>query len=206
HPASRIPHPASRISHPASRISHPAPRIPHPVSRGSWFLSLAALLIMGTTWIAISRVPATSDPTTAAPQVGFLAPDFTATTLAGETVTLSQLRGTPVVLNFWATWCPPCRAELPHFQSAHAAQGDGVIILAVDEREDPQQVAGFAQRLGLTFPIPLDTDGRIGVQYRVRAFPTTYFIDANGVIRRVIRGTTTRAVLDSTLAGLITDH
>ena len=195
-----------RNTHPASRIPDHVSRFTFHVSRGSWFLSLAALLILGSAWTVVSRVPATPDPTTAAPQVGFLAPDFTATTLAGETVTLSQLRGTPVVLNFWATWCPPCRAELPHFQAAHEAQGDRATILAVDEREDPQQVAGFAQRLGLTFPIPLDTDGRIGVQYRVRALPTTYFIDANGVIRRVIRGTTTRAVLDSTLVGLAPNH
>lgn len=167
---------------------------------------MAALLVLGCAWIAVSRVPATPDPTTAAPQVGFLAPDFTLTTLAGETVTLSELRGKPVVLNFWATWCPPCRAELPHFQAAHEAHGDEVAILAVDERESPQQVAGFARQLGLTFPIPLDTDGRIGVEYRVRALPTTYFIDADGVIRRVVRGTTTRAVLDSTLAGMAGDH
>jgi len=196
----------TRNTHPASHIPHPGSRFTHHVSRGSWFLSLTALLILGTAWIAVSRVPATPNPTTAAPQVGFLAPDFTATTLAGETVTLSQLRGTPVVLNFWATWCPPCRAELPHFQTAYEAQGDRATILAVNEREDPQQVAGFARRLGLTFPIPLDTDGHIGVQYRVRALPTTYFIDANGVIRRVVRGTTTRAVLDSTLADLAPNH
>ncbi|RME43798.1 MAG: TlpA family protein disulfide reductase [Chloroflexi bacterium] len=174
--------------------------------RGPWMFAMVMLLMLGVVWVFLSRVPATPDPTTAAPQVGFLAPDFTATTLTGETVTLSQLRGRPVVLNFWATWCPPCRAELPHFQAAHQAYGDQVAILAVDEREDPQQVAGFAQRLGLTFPIPLDTDGRVGVLYRVRAFPTTYFIDADGVIRRVIRGTTTRAVLDSTLATLTTDR
>lgn len=163
---------------------------------------MAVLLVAGTAWIAVSRVPTTADPTTAAPQVGFLAPDFTLTTLAGDTVTLSELRGKPVVVNFWATWCPPCRAELPHFQAAHEAYGDEVAILGVDEREDPQQVAAFAEQLGLTFPIPLDTDGRVGVEYRVRAYPTTFFVDADGVIQRVVRGTTTRAVLDSTLAGM----
>lgn len=173
-----------------------------PNNRAPWFLAMAILLVLGTAWITVSRVPATSDPKTAAPQVGFLAPDFTLTTLADETITLSELRGKRVVLNFWATWCPPCRAELPHFQAAHEAYGDEVVILAVDEREDLQQVAAFAKQLGLTFTIPLDTDGRIGVVYRVRAYPTTYFVDAEGVIRHVIRGTTTRAVLDSTLAGM----
>jgi thiol-disulfide isomerase/thioredoxin len=163
---------------------------------------MIALLILGPAWIVVSRVPATPDPTTVAPQVGFLAPDFTATTLAGQSVTLRQWQGRPVVLNFWATWCPPCRAELPHFQAAHEAYGDEVVILAIDEREDPRHVAGFARQFGLTFPIPLDTDGRMGVEYRVRSLPTTYFIDADGVIRRVIRGTTTRAVLDSTLADI----
>ncbi len=163
---------------------------------------MAALLVGGGAWIAVSHVPATTDPTTAAPQVGFLAPDFTLTTLADEPVTLGELRGKPIVLNFWATWCPPCRAELPHFQAAHEAYGDEVIILAVDEQENARHVMDFAQQLGLTFPIPLDTDGRVGVEYRVRAYPTTFFIDAEGVIQRVVRGTTTRAVLDSTLAGM----
>jgi cytochrome c biogenesis protein CcmG/thiol:disulfide interchange protein DsbE len=174
--------------------------LPH--RRGPWFLAMALLFVLGGAWIGVSRVPATVDPTTEAPQVGFLAPDFTLTTLAGDAVTLSELRGKPVVLNFWATWCPPCRAELPHFQAAHEAYGGDAVILAVDEQESRQQVAAFANQFGLTFPIPLDADGRAGIAYRVRAYPTTFFIDADGVIRRVIRGTTTRAVLDSTLAGM----
>ena len=185
----------------ATTIARPA----QPASARRWLLTLLVLLLFGPGWVIANRLPAIPDPTVAAPQVGFLAPDFTATTLTGESITLSELRGKPVVLNFWATWCPPCRAELPHFQAAHEAYGGRAIILAVDERENPAQVAGFAQQYGLTFPIPLDLDGRIGVQYRIRALPTTYFIDADGVIRRVIRGTTTRAVLDSTLADLAGD-
>jgi cytochrome c biogenesis protein CcmG/thiol:disulfide interchange protein DsbE len=176
-----------------------------PASHGPWLAMIGAFLIAGSLWIAASRVPTISDPTTVAPQVGFLAPDFTATTLGGETVKLSELRGTPVVLNFWATWCPPCRAELPHFQAVHASQGADFTLLAVDVREAPQDVARFADQLGLTFPIPLDADGRIAATYQVRAYPTTFFIDADGVIRRIVRGTTTRAVLQSTLATLAKD-
>jgi cytochrome c biogenesis protein CcmG/thiol:disulfide interchange protein DsbE len=173
-----------------------------PASHGPWLAAVVAFLIAGGLWISASRVATTTDPTTAAPQVGFLAPDFTAPTLRGETVTLSELRGKPVVVNFWATWCPPCRAELPHFQASHDARSADFTLLAVDEREAPEDVARFASRLGLTFSIPLDTDGRIGAEYRVRAYPTTFFIDADGVIRRIVRGTTTRAVLESTLASL----
>ncbi len=192
------------MPHSESTSAHHAKRTTHHVSHGVWLLAMVALLVFGGAWISISRVPAAANPTTEAPQVGFLAPDFTLTTLAGDTVTLSELRGKRVVLNFWATWCPPCRAELPHFQAAYEASSDDVAILAVDERESPEHVAAFAKELGLTFPIPLDTDGRVGVEYRVRAYPTTFFIDPDGVIQRVIRGTTTRAVLDSTVAGMVT--
>jgi thiol-disulfide isomerase/thioredoxin len=113
---------------------------------------MALTVLLSIAWILMSRVPGPIDPTAAppAPRAGFRAPDFTLTTLDGETVTLSDLRGQPVLINFWATWCPPCRAEMPAIQAAYeqyAAQE--LVVLGVDMAESPQTVAGFVQESSL---------------------------------------------------------
>lgn len=115
---------------------------------------------------------------------GSSAPDFTAQTADGETIVLSDLRGRPVALNFWATWCAPCRVEMPELQSASERYAeDGLVILAVNAGESAETVRGFMDELGLTFPAVLDPDGEIVSLYGVRVFPTTIWIDVEGVIR-----------------------
>jgi thiol-disulfide isomerase/thioredoxin len=129
---------------------------------------------------------------------GEAAPDFTLEMLDGGELTLSDLRGEKVILNFWASWCGPCRAEMPHMQEFHEEEaGDaGVRVIAVNlstsERGDQEKVMeniqSFVDEFGLTFPIPLDTEGEQMDVYRVITIPTTYIIDTSGIIRHVVRG------------------
>ncbi len=122
--------------------------------------------------------------------VGETAPDFQLETLTGETVSLSQFRGQPVLLSIGATWCPDCRLEAPLLQKLHERQS-GLAILAIDSGEDAQTVQEYADEFGLTFPIALDLDGAVNNAYRVWAIPTNLLIDENGVVKaRIIERVT----------------
>lgn len=125
-------------------------------------------------------------------QEGKPAPDFTLTTLDGKTVKLSDYKGKKVILNFWATWCPPCKAEMPHMQNFYEENKDnGIEILAVNLTmidNGTQAVKDFALDYGLTFPIPLDVEGLIGPQYQAFTIPTSYILDANGIITKKVVG------------------
>lgn len=137
-----------------------------------------------------------------APHPENAAPDFTLAQLDGTPITLSELRGKPTIINFWATWCPPCRRELPALQDAYDNYDIGFI--AVDVKESPDKVATFVENLNLTFPIVLDTDGQISdIAYGVRGLPTTIFVDANGVVSARHVGPLTSEMIDSYLAPLL---
>jgi peroxiredoxin len=143
------------------------------------------------------------------PRAGFLAPDFHVETLDGEVLTLSDLRGRPVVLNFWATWCPPCRAEMPALEAAYREHGDeGLEIVGMDatSQDSLPAVVAFVDELHLTFPIGLDTSGEVQRLYLIRAFPTTFFIDRQGTIREVaIGGPLAEAHIRSAVAELLAE-
>jgi len=133
-----------------------------------------------------------------------LAPDFSLSLLNGGTVALKELRGKPVVINFWATWCPPCRRELPALQAAFESYQGRIGFIAVDVKEDQAKVAAFVKELGLTFPVALDTDGAVsGVAYEVRGIPTTIFVDANGVVVARHVGPLDGPTIDGYLAPLL---
>jgi cytochrome c biogenesis protein CcmG, thiol:disulfide interchange protein DsbE len=128
--------------------------------------------------------PASARVTTAGSAPGQLAPDFSLDDINGQRVKLSDLRGHPVIVNFWATWCPPCRQEAPAIQAAYQRYRDqGVILLGVNLREDAQTIQQFAKEFGLTYPLLLDRDGAVSDRYQVRGIPTTVFVDADGVVR-----------------------
>ncbi len=135
------------------------------------------------------------------PRVGALAPDFALASLDGRTVRLADLRGQPVVLNFWATWCPPCRAEMPEFDALHRERPD-LAIFAVDVQEDASSVRRFQAELGLAFPLLLDADGRVWSAYQTRGLPTTYIVDRDGILRDVNVGPLNRDLLARKLARL----
>lgn len=191
---------ASRVSLAASH-SRPAP-----ASRFTWMLLMLGALLLGSAWILYAREePGTTSVAglTEAPAVGYLAPDFSLPSLTGDSFSLSASRGQPVVLNFWATWCPPCRVEIPHFQEASTTYNGQVLIVGVDDGEPRERVAPFAQEMGITYPVPLDGDSEVSRRYRVNSLPTTFFIDADGVIQHIQIGLVNEAMLQEQIERLI---
>lgn len=159
----------------------------------SWVIFSLFILAVGAGWILLSRTNAETTPAgkIPAPRTGFLAPQFTLYNQQGQPVQLSDLRGRPVLINFWASWCTPCQAEMPAMQKVYQDYKDeGLEILAINTiyQDDPQAVTSFVQEYGLSFPILLDTDATAAGQYQVRALPTSFFVDANGIIRDVVVG------------------
>ena len=168
---------------------------------------LLLALLLGGGWTVLSQVPdqRTVSTTAVAPLPGYLAPDFTLVTTTGETIQLEATRGQPVVVNFWATWCGPCRAEMPDFQRASERLAGQALILGVNQRETAAQVTEFALSLAIDYPLLLDGTGEVNQVYRVRALPTTVFIDEAGIIDEVYTGVMTQAVLEEKLAALLAE-
>ena len=138
------------------------------------------------------------------PKTGTVAYDFTLKDMDGNEVSLSNFRGKKVMLNFWATWCAPCRAEIPHMVKLYGERHDeGFEIIAVNLREGPERVGPFVERLHMEFPVLLDSSGKVGNAYSVRGIPTSIFLDENGVIQAVHVGTLTDESLQKYVAALI---
>jgi thiol-disulfide isomerase/thioredoxin len=110
------------------------------------------------------------------------APDFSLPSNSGKTVNLSQFKGQVVMINFWATWCGPCRSEMPDIQKALAEAGSGVVALGVNKAEDVGQIAPFAGELNVTFPLIANPSGDIAARYAAQLLPTSYFINSDGTI------------------------
>lgn len=135
-----------------------------------------------------------------APEVGSPAPDFTLQTPQGESISLSDLRGQVVLINFWATWCAPCRVEMPAIQARY--NRGGFSALAIDFDESAELVRAFVDELSLSFPVLLDPGGEIQNLYRVRGYPTSFFVDADGIIRVFHIGDMSETELDNYLSHL----
>lgn len=128
---------------------------------------------------------AAGEASVAKPLPGYPAADIQATDVAtGEVVTLADLQGQPVFLNFWATWCPPCKDEMPEMEELHQEMGEEIRILAIgaDGGESPEKMLKFAQEMELTFTV-LHDRGSAARAYQVRGVPTSFFIDADGIIQ-----------------------
>lgn len=122
---------------------------------------------------------------------GNKAADFELLNLNGQSVNLSDFAGKKVILNFWATWCPPCRAEMPHMEKFYKDHGEDVEILAVNltnTEKKESDVRTFVEDFGLSFTIVLDTEGNVTDLYKVFAYPTTYIIDTQGIIQEIFLG------------------
>jgi cytochrome c biogenesis protein CcmG, thiol:disulfide interchange protein DsbE len=147
------------------------------------------ILITSATWIAFSADTTNATGETSAPQTGFSTPDFTLKTPDGEEYTLSELKGNAVLVNLWATWCPPCRAEMPAIEKMYKEYKDqGLVVLGINMtyQDDPANVVPFIQEYGLTFPVLLDETGGVGSAYQLHYLPSSYFIDRAGVIQEVV--------------------
>lgn len=162
-------------------------------------LSAGALLVVGVA-VAVRKLAAegraaglaltiANDPAEARAD-GSMAPDVSLPSLDGETtISLSGYRGSVVVLNFWATWCAPCVVEMPDLAAAQRAHAvEGLVVLAINQQEGPATVRGFLNRHQLDLLVLLDAHGTVGTRYRVRALPTSLFLDRSGVIRHRFNG------------------
>jgi len=160
------------------------------------FISAPSGSTTGTGGIVTSNTPA---PITGAP-----APDFTLTTSNGKIVALSSLKGQPVIINFWATWCGPCKTEMPAIQAAYQKHlSDKLQVLAVDAGEEQKDVQAFGGALGLTFDLVLDPGNSVNDLYQVRAYPSTFFIGSDGKVAALQIGALTDAQLAEGLAKII---
>jgi len=121
-----------------------------------------------------------------APQVGKQAPDFQLPNLDGQSTSLSDFQGKPILLNFWAVRCPPCRFEMPFIQGIFEGQSDtGLVILAINIGETAATVEDFVTSSNLSFPVLLDTNQDVALEYNIRAIPTTFLINKDGVIQEM---------------------
>jgi peroxiredoxin len=135
-----------------------------------------------------------------APKENQPAPDFTLLDIDGNTVKLSDLKGKTVILNFWATWCPPCRKEFPLLIDTYETnKANGLVVLGVDVKEAVGPVRKFVDNFGATYPILLDTNGSVTSQYRVQGLPFTWFIDSDGIARVQIIGALSEGIIKAAL-------
>lgn len=151
------------------------------------------VLVFGAAWIGVSTTlpGGTTTPGIPAPQRGFLAPDFSLETLEGNAITLSELQGQAVLINLWASWCGPCRQEMPAMERMYQEYADqGFTILAVNatNQDSIGNAQAFVDEHDLNFPILLDRDGRVSDMYNLLALPSSFFVDRNGVIQEVVIG------------------
>jgi cytochrome c biogenesis protein CcmG/thiol:disulfide interchange protein DsbE len=158
-------------------------------------------------WPWARPIPATTGGPIAtpapAPVAGAPAPDFTLNDLSGQPVKLSSLKGQVVLINFWATWCGPCKEEMPAIQQAYdARKGQGFSVLAVNLNEPAGDVQGYVSNLKLNFPVLLDAGDSVSNLYRVRGYPTSFFIDRSGTVAIEHVGMMSDAQLAANLASL----
>lgn len=157
-----------------------------------WWAFVAAVLLAAGAWTWLTRdVQSAGADRVASPREGFPAPDFTLDTLSGDSIALSSLRGKVVVVNLWASWCAPCRAEMPALQRLYDSNRDrGLVVLAVNSTIQDTEAAAraFADEMDLTFTVVLDRDGSVSRRYLLRALPSTFIVDRDGLIRSVVIG------------------
>ncbi len=125
------------------------------------------------------------------PRAGFQAPDFSLETLDGEVITLTDLRGQPLLINFWTSWCPPCRAEMPALQKTFEDYRErGYLVLGVNSSHQDSilEATAFARENQLSFPLLWDYQGEVSNLYQVQALPTSFFVDPSGKISEVVIG------------------
>lgn len=149
------------------------------------------LIVLALAAIGIAILPGLkSQATVKYAEIGEPAPDFSLTSLDGKKVSLSQLKGRPVVVNFWAIWCPPCKLEMPALEGlSKDAAAKGFSLLTVNQEEDKSTVENFLEDNGYTFPVVLDSSGDVSELYKVTGIPTTVFINSKGIITDIHLGT-----------------
>jgi peroxiredoxin len=132
-------------------------------------------------------------------EIGELAPDFSGTTLEGESITLSDFRGQIVLVNDFATWCGPCQAETPSLIEAYHAEDGDMVIIGLNLQESKAKVSEFKEQYGVPYPLVMDPDGQLTEIYHPVGLPTSWFIDSDGVVRYVHAGPMTTVMVQEAL-------
>ena len=163
----------------------------------------AILVIMLISGLLITGCSADSEPSTAT--IGKPAPNFQLQNLDGQSISLSGLQGKPVLLNFWATQCPPCRSEMPYLQEIYNEWSDKELTLvAINIGESSAKVERFMQSQNLSLPVLLDTKQDVAQKYGIQYIPTTFFIDKDGIIQEKIIGAfSSKAQIEMSLSKII---
>ena len=142
-----------------------------------------------TRWLLTTLLVGAAGTASAAVQLSANAPDFTLRSVGGANVRLAEQRGQVVMVNFWATWCTPCLQEMPHLSRLYERyRASGFVLLGVNIDDDPRAAAALATKLGLRFPVLLDTDKKVSRIYDMSAMPATLLIDRDGRVRHIHRG------------------
>ena len=140
----------------------------------------------------------------AQPDAGHPAPDFVIHLPDGSSTSLTAYRGQPVVINFWATWCPPCREEMPELARAYERYREqGLVVLAINDAEAHDQVAAFLQESNLNLPMIIDPQGEVMRAYKTNALPSTFFIDRRGIVQVRWIGVLTPDILEQHLRTIL---
>ena len=163
---------------------------------------IAILVVILTAGLLITGCTTGSEPIAT---VGEAAPNFELQNLDGQSISLSSLKGSPVLINFWATWCGPCVSEMPYIQEIHEEWSDkGLIVLAINLGDNASQAEQFLQDHNLSLPVLLDTNKVVAPKYGIRAIPTTFFIDKNGIVRvKIIGAFPSKAAIESRLGEIM---
>jgi len=168
-------------------------------SRFIWIaIGIAAVICLfaalGLLYFALTQTDLASGGMTGSP-----APDFDLPSLNGHTLSLTHLRGKPILINFWATWCAPCIAELPLLEAAAQRHDGELVVIGINEGDSFHTVESFVESEALSYSILLDYDTSIGTLYQVNGYPTSIFVDAEGVVRAIYLGEIPAAQLEENL-------
>ncbi|HZK54905.1 MAG TPA: TlpA disulfide reductase family protein [Desulfosporosinus sp.] len=174
-----------------------------------WSILLVGLALVFAGAIYVTNRPTATvdelksgDTTKVAPQVGYRVPSFTLPSLLdNKPISLADYQGKPLLINFWASWCPPCEGETPDLVKAYAKYGDKVQFIGVDlaSQDTLSDVTTFVKNYGMKYPILLDTKGAVAEQYQIMGIPTSFFVNREGIIVDTISGPLTPQVLEKDL-------
>ncbi len=171
------------------------------------FFTALNIVLVGVLWSRLAGAQHIISGAATVPLVGHPAPDFTLTTwdsASGQSIRLSALKGKPVILNFWASWCTPCNEETPLLQATwQRYRAAGVTFIGIDYQDQQQEARQFLQKYHVTYPTGPDTSGTISVDFGVSNVPSTVFIDRSGVVVRKILGPVDAKTLEAEIQHLL---
>jgi cytochrome c biogenesis protein CcmG/thiol:disulfide interchange protein DsbE len=174
----------------------------------AWIIPIILFAIAGvifvTSLLRDAAVPLTGDQSTGRAHVGSSAPEVDLVALDGKHLSFAKYRGKPVWVNFFATWCPPCKEELPEIERRYQSErARDLVVLGVDQQEKVAQVKPFIAKFGLRYPVVIDESGQGAIAYDLTALPPSVFIDRGGVVRFIQIGEMTPLLMDAALKKIL---